>query len=82
MENESLSTVDKIRELIQRKKKLSRSFFSDEDSYTVGGSGAGSPGMSSVGSIGGNTNRGLGPLPEDHHQISLNKVKQYLRNKS
>jgi hypothetical protein len=52
----------------------------EEDLYMAG---MGSPGMSSLGSgsLGANTNRGLGPLPEDHHEQSLMRVKKFLRNK-
>jgi hypothetical protein len=53
---------------------------SNEDMYMTG---AGSPGMSSMGSgaLGGNTNRGLGPLAEDHHRKSIEKIKKHLRSK-
>lgn len=36
-----------------------------DDVYDGGGTGAGSPGISSVGNNGGNTNRGLRPLRKD-----------------
>lgn len=45
-----------------------------EDKYDCG---AGSPGMSSVGNMGGNTNRGLRPLRKDEES----KAKQFVINK-
>jgi hypothetical protein len=45
-----------------------------EDRYDVGGTGAGSPGISSVGNNGGNTNRGLRPLRRDEESKSKAKV--------
>jgi hypothetical protein len=48
----------------------------DEDSYM-----AGSPGMSSVGAMGGNTNKGLKPLPKGFDKLNLDKIKAKLKDK-
>jgi hypothetical protein len=45
-----------------------------EDRYDGGGTGAGSPGISSVGNNGGNTNRGLRPLRRDEESKAKSKV--------
>lgn len=74
--NESISFVDKIRSLTKERDSLRASFFNDEDTYM-----AGSPGMSSVGAIGGNTNKGLKPLPKGFDKLNLDKIKAKLKDK-
>lgn len=61
------------------KNKIKDIFYSVmEDSYCMGGgTGAGSPGMSSVGNMGGNTNRGLRPLKKGEES----RAKQFVINK-
>lgn len=60
--------------LIRKRKESKEEKFSDEDSYDCG---AGSPGMSSVGNMGGSTNRGLRPLRKNEES----KAKQFVINK-
>lgn len=79
--NEPLSFVDKIKELTKKRDRLRASLFNDgeestEDGYSFGGS----PGMSSVGAIGGNTNKGLITLGPNHIKDRIKLIRENLKN--